>query len=63
MLVMAVSTLAVSGGQAQDYARRLTRATEITQDIVDQMRLEMVSSRAGVRQRRRRHRQPGDAST
>lgn len=44
LLVMAVSTLAVSGGQAQDFTRRLSRATEVTQDIVDQMRLEMVSS-------------------
>lgn len=43
MLVYAVSTLAVSGGEAQEYARRLNRATEITQDLVDQVRTEMVS--------------------
>lgn len=43
-MVFAVSTLALSGGEAQEYARRLTRATEITQDLVDQMRLELVSS-------------------
>lgn len=43
MMIYAVSTLAISGAQAQEYARRLTRATEITQDIVDEMRLEMVS--------------------
>lgn len=43
LMVMAVSTLAVSGGEAQEYSRRLSRATEITQDLVDQMRLEMVS--------------------
>lgn len=44
MLVYAVSTLAVSGSEAQEYARRLNRATEITQDLVDQVRSEMVSS-------------------
>lgn len=43
LMVMAVSTLAVSGGEAQEFSRRLSRATEVTQDIVDQMRLEMVS--------------------
>ncbi|MCU0865114.1 MAG: hypothetical protein MUC36_15105 [Planctomycetes bacterium] len=43
MMVFAVSTLALSGSDAQEYARRLTRATEITQDLVDDMRLEMVS--------------------
>lgn len=44
IMVMAVSTLSVSGMQAQEYARRLTRATEITQDVVDGMRIELVSS-------------------
>lgn len=44
IMVMAVSTLSVSGMQAQEYARRLTRATEITQDVVDGMRLELGSS-------------------
>jgi prepilin-type N-terminal cleavage/methylation domain-containing protein len=43
LMVLAVTTLAQSGTEAQEYARRLTRATEITQDIVDRMRLEMVS--------------------
>lgn len=43
MMIFAVSTLSLSGAQAQEYARRLTRATEITQEIVDEMRLEMVS--------------------
>jgi prepilin-type N-terminal cleavage/methylation domain-containing protein len=43
MMVFAVATLSISGAQAQEYARRLTRATEITQDIVDGIRLEMVS--------------------
>lgn len=43
LMIMAVSTLAVSGGEAQEFSRRLSRATEVTQDIVDQMRLEMVS--------------------
>lgn len=44
MMVFAVATLSVSGAEAQEYARRLTRATEITQDVVDDMRLELVSS-------------------
>lgn len=44
MMVFAVATLSLSGAQAQEYARRLTRATEITQDLIDQMRLELVSS-------------------
>jgi len=43
LMILAVTTLAQSGSDAQEYARRLTRATEITQDIVDEMRLEMVS--------------------
>lgn len=43
MLVYAVSTLAVSGGEAQEYARRLNRATEISHDLIDQVRTEMVS--------------------
>lgn len=43
LMIMAVSTLAVSGGEAQEFSKRLSRATEVTQDIVDQMRLEMVS--------------------
>jgi prepilin-type N-terminal cleavage/methylation domain-containing protein len=44
VLVFAVSTLSVSGGQAQEYARRMTRCTEITQEVIDDMRLEVVSS-------------------
>lgn len=44
LMVYAVSTLALSGGQAQEYARRLNRATEINQDIIDKVRLELVSS-------------------
>lgn len=43
MMIFAVATLSLSGADAQEYARRLTRATEITQDIVDEIRLEMVS--------------------
>lgn len=43
MMIFAVSTLAVSGGEAQEYARRLNRATEIAHDVVEQMRTEMVS--------------------
>jgi len=44
MLIQALATLAIGGGEAQEYARRLNRATEITQDLVDQVRTEMVSS-------------------
>ncbi|MCK5942528.1 MAG: hypothetical protein KAI24_11195 [Planctomycetes bacterium] len=44
LMIFAVSTLSVSGGQAQEYARRLTRVTEITQDVIDDVRLELVSS-------------------
>ncbi|MFN3241809.1 MAG: hypothetical protein ACE37K_09890 [Planctomycetota bacterium] len=44
MMIFAVATLSVSGGQAQEYARRLTRCTEITQEVVDDLRLELVSS-------------------
>ncbi len=43
LMIMAVGNLSVSGADAQEYARRITRATEITQDVVDQMRLELVS--------------------
>ncbi len=43
IMIMAVSTLSISGAEAQEYARRLNRATEVTQDVMDQMRLEMVS--------------------
>lgn len=44
MMVFAVSTLSVRGGEAQEYARRLNRVTELTQDLLDEMRLELVSS-------------------
>lgn len=44
MMVYAVSSLALTGGQAQEYARRLNRATEITQDVLDRARLELISS-------------------
>ena len=44
MMVFAVGTLSVSGTQAQEYARRLNRVTEITQEVLDDLRLELVSS-------------------
>jgi type II secretory pathway pseudopilin PulG len=44
LLVYALSTLASQGGDAQLYANRLNRATELTQDIIDQVRGELVSS-------------------
>ena len=43
-MVFAVSTLSVQGGEAQEYARRLNRVTELTQDLLDEMRLELISS-------------------
>lgn len=43
-MVLAVSTLSVSGAQSQEYAARLNRVTELNQDLVDQVRLELVSS-------------------
>lgn len=44
MMIYAVTTLSISGGQAQEYARRLNRVTEVTQDVIDEMRLELVSA-------------------
>lgn len=44
MMIFAVSTLSLSGTQAQEYSRRLTRVTEITQEVLDDLRLELVSS-------------------
>lgn len=43
LVIYACSTLAVGGSEAQEYARRLNRATEVTQEICDQVRTEMVS--------------------
>ena len=44
LMIGVVASLTVSGGQAQEYARRLNRVTEITQSLIDDMRLELVSS-------------------
>lgn len=44
VMVFIVSTLSVAGTEAQEYARRLSLATEINQDILDEMRMELVSS-------------------
>lgn len=43
-MIYVVTTLTLSGGQAQEYSRRLNRVTEITQQLIDDMRLELVSS-------------------
>lgn len=43
-MVYAIGSLTVSGTDAQEFARRLNRVTEITQDLVDDIRLELVSS-------------------
>src|SRR5262249_20921892 len=44
MLMSSVMQLAVSGADAQGYASRLNRVTEIAQDIVDDVRLDLASS-------------------
>ena len=44
LMIMAVMTLSVSGVESGDYAKRLNRATELNQELVDRMRLELVSS-------------------
>lgn len=43
-MIYVVTSLSLSGGQAQEYARRLNRVTEITQQLIDDVRLELVSS-------------------
>lgn len=42
-LVYAVSTLSLTGVRSQEYARRLSRATEITHELIDQIRTETMS--------------------
>ncbi|MFK7741415.1 MAG: hypothetical protein AB8H80_13950 [Planctomycetota bacterium] len=44
MLIFSVATLSVSGGEAQEYSRRVARVTEVTQDLLGEIRLELVSS-------------------
>lgn len=44
IMVWMVTTLSVSGTNAQKFAGRLSRATEIAQDLTDDMRRELVSS-------------------
>ena len=44
VMVFLVTTLSIAGSRAQQYSARLTRATEINQDILDGMRMELVSS-------------------
>lgn len=44
LMALAVATLSVSGADAQEYAARLNRVTELNQDMVDRMRLELASS-------------------
>lgn len=43
-MLYAVTALSLSGTEAADLARRMTRASEVTKSIVDDMRLELVSS-------------------
>lgn len=44
VMVFGVGQLIMSGTEAQEFAKRLNRVTEVNQDILDQMRLELVSS-------------------
>jgi prepilin-type N-terminal cleavage/methylation domain-containing protein len=43
-LMIMLTSLAQSGADASDYSRRLNRVTEVDQDIVDGMRMDLVSS-------------------
>ncbi len=43
-LVVVISTLAVTGTDAQELGRRISKMTEIAQDVTDDLRLEMVSA-------------------
>lgn len=44
VMIMAVTTLMISGQDAAKYAERMNRATEITQDLADDMRNEVRSA-------------------
>jgi Tfp pilus assembly protein PilV len=44
LMIGTVATLSVSGAQALEYSRRLNRVTQITQQTIDDLRLEIVSS-------------------
>lgn len=43
-LVVVISTLAVTGTDTQELGRRISKMTEIAQDVTDDLRLELVSS-------------------
>lgn len=43
-LVVVISSLAVTGTDAQELGRRISKMTEIAQDVTDDLRLELVSS-------------------
>jgi type II secretory pathway pseudopilin PulG len=44
IMIYIVTNLSLSGSDAQRYAERLTRATELNQDLIDEMRRELGSS-------------------
>lgn len=44
IMVVGIGRLIATGTEAQEFARRQNRATEVDQDILDQLRLELVSS-------------------
>ncbi len=43
-LVLVISSLAVTGTDAQELGRRISKMTEIAQDVTDDLRLELVSA-------------------
>lgn len=44
VLVIVVSSLAITGSDAQDLGRRISKMTEVAQEVADDIRLQMVSS-------------------
>lgn len=44
VLALVVSSLVVSGSDAQDLGRRIAKMTEIAQEVTDEVRLQLVSS-------------------
>jgi hypothetical protein len=44
VLVVVVSSLAITGSDAQDLGRRISKMTEVAQEVADDIRLQMVSS-------------------
>jgi hypothetical protein len=43
-LVLMISSLAISGSEAQDLSQRIARMTEVAQEVTDDMRLQMLGT-------------------